>query len=284
MASITLPLPITPASVTSAVGAVVAAAPAALLTGSDALPLPFAQPLASADASPAPSTPGTDAEGSAMRLDQAQIARQLAYPPTDAAALARGWRAMVRGHSGQLTSRALASSAGQLSPALLAAAAQGQVIRPAEPYLLADAWRFTIHAGGNAPQHLAVLADDPDRQQGRRKRSRSALRLELTLNDDTTVVLQVEPLPQGIAIVIYASDAAGLARLQALQPALAAALDAAGLNVLRWQFQDRLPPGRNHAMVANAEAAAQLLTPAVFRAVAEMALLLPAADAPVGKA
>jgi hypothetical protein len=52
------------------------------------------------------------------------------------------------------------------------------------------------------------------------------------------------------------------------------------VNVLRWQYRDKLPEGRSHAMLANAEAAAQALTPAVFRTVAELALLLPAQGGP----
>lgn len=274
MASVSLPAPLVPGA-----SAVVAATPAALLARGD-LPLPFSQPLAGttgaagADAA----VPDQAAEGGAMRPDQAQIARQLAYAPPDAAALARSWRAMVRGHGAELTSRTLAASAGQLSPALLAAAAQGQVVRHAELASHPDAWRFTVHAGGAAPHHLALLSDEADPPGGRRKRARAALRLELTLADGGTVVLQIDPLPQGLAIALCAPDARALARLEALQPALEAALAGAGLKVLRWHYRDRLPAGRSHAMVASAEAAAQL-TPAVFRAAAEMALLLPAATA-----
>ncbi|MGF6275558.1 hypothetical protein ABIB38_003957 [Massilia sp. UYP11] len=272
-----LPPPIVPAL---QVGAVAAALPAALL-GGDGPPLPFSQPLpgaAAANGQAAAAEAG--AEGAAMRPDQAVLARQLAYPPQDAAQLARSWRAQVRNHGSQLTSRALAASAGQLSPAMLAAAQQGQVARAPEHQLAhPDAWRFTVHAGGQAAQHLGVLAEDADKPPGRRRRPRAALRLELELADGTPVVIQVEPLPQGVAIELCAPDARALTRLRRLQPELEEVLARAGVNVVRWQLRGHLPVGRTHAMIANAEAAAQALTPAVFRTVAELALLLPAVPA-----
>lgn len=272
-----LPLPTAPVL---QVGAVAAVAPAALLAGGDGPPLPFSQALPGTAASAGQASADGGAEGAAMRPDQAVLARQLAYLPQDAAALARSWRAQVRSHGSQLTSRALAASAGQLSPALLAAAQQGQVVSQAAraPEQLAhpDAWRFTVHAGGQAAQHLAVLAEDADKPPGRRRRPRAALRLELDLADGSPVVIQVEPLPQGVAIDLCAPDAHALTRLRWLQPELEQVLARAGVKVVRWQLRDRLPAGRTHAMIANAEAAAQALSPAVFRTVAELALLLPA--------
>jgi len=260
------------------VGAVATVLPAALL-GGDGPPLPFSQPLPGAAATTGQSSAThADAEGAAMRPDQAVLARQLAYLPQDAALLARSWRAQVRNYGSQLTSRALAASAGQLSPALLAAAQQGQVVRPPEQQTThPDAWRFTVHTGGQAAQHLAVLAEDADKPPGRRRRSRAALRLELELADGSPVVIQVEPLPQGMAIELCTPDARALTRLRRLQPELEEVLARAGVKVVRWQLRDHLPVGRSHAMIANAEAVGQVLSPAVFRTVAELALLLPIA-------
>lgn len=257
------------------VGAVIA--PAAVLAGGvDAAPLPFSTPLSSATAATGQQGAESGAEGAAMRPDQVLMARQLAYQQQDGASLARAWRSQVRNHGSQLTSRALADNAGQLSPALLAAAQQGQVVRhPEQLAAHPDAWRFTVHGGSAKPQHLAVLADDADAPPGRRRRSRAALRLELELADGSAVVIQVTPTPQGLAIDICAPDARALTRLRWLQPELEQVLQRAGLTVLRWRFSDTLPAGRSHETIANAEQAAQALTPAVFRAVAELALLLP---------
>jgi hypothetical protein len=253
-------------------------APAAVLAGgADALPLPFSTPLSTDTTASGQPGPESGGDGIAMRPDQVLMARQLAYQQQDGAGLARAWRSQVRNHGSQLTSRALADSGGHLSPAMLAAGQQGQVVR--QPELLAahqDAWRFTVHGGGDKPQHLAVLADEADKPPGRRRRARAALRLELELGDGSVVVIQVEPTPQGLVIEVCAPDAGALTRLRWLQPELETALARAGLTVLRWIYRDALPPGRSHAMIANAEEAAQALTPAVFRAVAELALLLPA--------
>jgi hypothetical protein len=60
-----------------------------------------------------------------------------------------------------------------------------------------------------------------------------------------------------------------------VQPELEAAVGRAGLRVLRWKFRDSLPPGAVHARLASSDAAQALSLP-VFRAVAELALILPA--------
>ena len=51
--------------------------------------------------------------------------------------------------------------------------------------------------------------------------------------------------------------------------------DFSGLRVLGWAWRDSLPEGRVHARLPSTEAAAALSLP-VFRAMAELALLLPA--------
>lgn len=285
MASVSFPAllpPATPALPAAPVPAVAPATAVALLAGgADAPPLPFSQPLAGGAGAPAQAGPDAGAEGAAMRPDQAVLARQLAYPPLDAAGLARSWRAQVRNHGSQLSSRALASSAGQLSPALLAAAQQGQVVRQNEPLAAhPDAWRFTVHGAGQAPQHLAILSSDPDEAPGRRRRLRAALRLQLALADGSTVVIEVDPVPGGIGLALCAPDARTLTRLRWLQPELDALLGRAGLKVLRWRFQERPPDGHIHARLADAEAIVEALSPAVFRAAAELALHLPAVAQP----
>ncbi|MCC2954337.1 hypothetical protein LK542_01760 [Massilia sp. IC2-477] len=260
---------------------VLAAAPVALLAqGAGAPALPFSNAAADAALSPPAQAAEAGAEGAAMRPDQALLARQLAYAPQDGATLARHWRAQVRGVGSQLSGLALAASGGQLSPAQLATAQQGQAVRAAEQQLPhPDAWRFAVHAGAARDAHLAVLARDADQPPGRRKRGRAALRLELELADGSTVVAQVEPLPQGVAIELCAATAQGMEQLRRWQPELEAAMARAGVTVLRWQLRDRLPLGSSHATVANAQAAAESLTLDVFRAVTELALRLPAEGA-----
>lgn len=256
-------------------GPVTAVAPMTLLAEHrDSPSLPFSTPLVSAPATAQES----GADGAAMRPDQAVLARQLAYPAQDAATLARHWRAQVRSHGSQMTGLAIAAGAGQISPAQLAAAQQGLVTRASEQLLPhPDAWRFTVHAGSHQAQHLEVLARDADQPPGRRRRLRALLRLVLELASGRMVVAEVEPLPDGVAIVLCAADMSGMMQLRQLQPELERVLAWAGIKVVRWKFHDRLPSGGSYAMLSNADAAVQALTPEVFRTVTELALCLPAA-------
>jgi hypothetical protein len=272
---ITLPsLPPVPPSLS--VGAIAAVAPAALLNAeADALPLPFAQPL---PAAPSAATPEGTQDGAAMRPDQVFMARQLVFQAPDARALASAWRAMVSTYGAQLASRGQQARAGQLPPALLAAAQAGRVWRQPEGAIPPDAWRFTVHAGGPQAQHLQVLADDNGQPPERRKRRRAALRLELELDGGTRVMVVAELAPGGVALQLCAPDEATLDRLREMKPALEVAVARAGLRVVRWTFLDRLPAGPTHATLPSADAGDALSLP-VFRAMAELALLLPAAPA-----
>jgi hypothetical protein len=213
----------------------------------------------------------------AMRPDQVFMARQLVFPAPDTRALARTWRSMVRTYGAELANREQQARSGQLPPALLVAVQEGRVLDPRGTLGTPDAWRFTVHPGGPHEQHLLVVADEADQPPGRRRRGRAALRLELELADGTRVVVEAEPMADGVALELCAPDARTLGRLRELQPALEDAIGRAGLRVLRWKFRDSLPAGRVHARMASAEAA-NGLNLAVFRVVAEVALLLPAQE------
>lgn len=273
MASIPSIVPLLPpATPPLNVGAVAAAAPVALAPfDAGDPPLPSSQPLPQA---PAGVTPESSGESAAMRPDQVFLARQMSYPVADGQRLAASWRSMVRTYGDQLADRALRLHAGQLPPAVLAASQEGRILRQPDGALPADAWRFTVHAGGARDQHLDVIQDDADGPSGRRRHARAALRLELELDDGTMVVLQVEPIPGGLALELCAPDAPSLARLKALQPVLEDAVERAGLKVLRWRYRDRLPLAPSHARLQAGDVV-QVLTLPVFRAVAELALALP---------
>jgi hypothetical protein len=272
MASISLSVPALP-PVPQALN-VAAAAPVALLAADHgAPPLPFSQSLPAAAPAAAAET-GQD--GAAMRPDQVFMARQMVFPAADATSLAGTWRAMVRTYGAQLATRDQQARAGQLAPTLLAAAQDGRAGRPPEgPGILPDAWRFTVHAGGPQAQHLQVVADEAEQPPGRRRRARAALRLELELADGTRIMVQLEPVPGGVALELCAPDARALARLADMQPALEEAIGRAGVRVVRWKFSDSLPAGQVHATLLPEEAA-NALNLTVFRALAELALLLPA--------
>ena len=246
---------------------VMPAAIAALAEAELALPVSLPQQQAQA------ATAMDDA--AALRPDQVFMASRMGYPALDGRALASSWRAMVRTYGDEQMRRDLHARAGAMPPLQLAAGQQGQVVNQPQAHLLAaDAWRFTVHAGSALAHHLEVVAENEDALPGRRKRARFGLRLELSLPDGTRVVVQVEPVPGGIALELCAQGAAPLERLRALQPALEQAVARTGLQVVRWRFRDSLPPGNVHATMAAGDASNALSLP-VFRALAEMALLLP---------
>lgn len=280
MASLSFPPLLPPVAPTLQVQAVAAVAPAALLEAEiESLPLPAAA---------APSTPALPqpdaAEGAAMRPDQLMMARQLTWPAPDGGALAGAWRGMVRNYGLQVVTREQQARAGQLPAALLLAGQAGEQtgrgLRQQDlqnpPF---DAWRFTVHAGSARDQHLRVVEGEPEpQQQGRRRRARAGLRLELVLDDGTVVTVQAEPVADGVKLELCAPGARSLARLRELQPQLDAAVRRAGLRVLGWAWRDVLPGDRAHARLPSSEAASALSLP-VFRAMAELALLLPSAGA-----
>jgi len=278
MASFSSPALLPPLAVPSLppmpVGAVTAVAPVALLQAElDALPLPQLAP-----ALPAPAAETTD--GAAMRPDQVIMSRQLNWPTPDGGTLASSWRGMVRNYGTQFATREQQAHAGQVPAAILLSGqpiADARVLRQAE--LLSapqDAWRFTVHANGARGQHLRVVQGEPEQQpERRRRRARAALRLELVLADGSIVTVQAEPVADGVRIEVWAQDSRTLERMRTLQPELEAAVRRTGLRVLGWKYVEILQDGPVHARLPSAEAASALSLP-VFRAVAELALLLPA--------
>jgi hypothetical protein len=278
-----LPPPVMPAGASGSlpatpVGAVEAAVPVALLQAEfEAMPLPAAAPATQA----APALPAGDAlpDGAAMRPDQVVMARQLHWPSADGGALAASWRGMVRSYGSQLVTRALQASLqqrGHLPGALLQSGLDARMLRQADPGMLPpDAWRFTVHAGGPQAQHLRVIGDEEQAQKPQRRRRRAALRLELVLADGTVVTVQAEPVADGVMLELCTADPGALVHLRALQPQLEQAVRRSGLRVLGWTWRDSLPEGPVHARLPSTEAAAALSLP-VFRAMAELALLLPA--------
>jgi hypothetical protein len=274
MASISFP-PLIPPSValTPAVAPVLPAAPAAAIDAA-LESLAFPQLQAAPAAAPAPDAL---AAGAAMRPDQIIMARQLTYPAPDGAALANAWRGMVRSYAAQLIVREQQSRAGLMPAGLLVAHQDGRTQRDIDAggTIHPDAWRFTVHARGPREQHLSMVTGDPDRQSGRRRRARAALRLELELADGTRVTVQADPVPGGVVLELCATGSAALERLRALQPVLELAVARAGLAVLSWRYRDSLPAGQIHARLPAPEAASALSLP-VFRAMAELALVLPA--------
>ncbi|WP_075794964.1 hypothetical protein [Massilia putida] len=266
------PAPVVPATAPSQIDPALAAAGSAALLQAEieSVPLPAAQP---APAQPSAAEGGQD--GAAMRPDQVAMARQMTWPSVDGGALAGSWRGMVHNYGTQQAIREQQMREGQLPTPLLQASQDARAARLAElqsPPL--DAWRFTVHAGSPRPQHLRVVQGEPEQQQNRRRRTRAALRLELVLADGTVITVQATPVSDGVGMEVCVANQGVLEHLRELQPQLEAAVRRAGLRVLAWAWRDDLPGGPVHARLPSTEAAAALSLP-VFRAMAELALLLP---------
>ncbi|MCS0608347.1 hypothetical protein NX773_09230 [Massilia solisilvae] len=276
MASISFPPLVPPATEPLRVDAVTPALPAALVADAETLPFSLAQ---AGPALPLPAAGATAQDPAALRPDQVIMARQLTYPAPDGGALALAWRGTVRSYAAQLASREQQARAGLVPAGLLAASQDARVQRGVDTLgtIHPDAWRFTVHARGPQEQYLSMVTGDPDQQSGRRRRARAALRLELVLADGTRVTVQADPVPGGVALELCAPNPAVLERLQALQPALELAVGRAGLSVTRWRWRDSLPASQVHARAPAPESASALPLP-VFRAIAELALLLPGAS------
>lgn len=281
MASISLPplpLPATsPALPLPAVGAVGAIVPAALLQNAD-YPAPAAP--AATQVLPAEAAPAANPDLASMRPDQVVMARQLNWPRQDGASLAGSWRRLVRSYGNQYVERAQQAQGSRLAPALLLGgeidAPPGRAAKPAHPGDLADtAWRFTVHANGAREQQLRVLGAK-EKNRRRRERERAMLCLELVLDDGATVTVQAGHGADGFSVEFWSPDQQVLGRMRDLQRQLEAAILRAGLLVRQWKYHAAHPEFHAQARLPSAEAAAALDL-SVFRALAELALLLPAA-------
>jgi hypothetical protein len=251
-----------------AVQAIVPIALAQAGTGTYAAP---EAPVAPPAPLPAPASPAPDP--AAMRPDQALMASQLHWPRPDGATLAGTWRALVRGYGARLAERERQMEGGRLPSALLLASQDRDMPRQPDPGVApSDPWRFAVHAG------LLRVVEEEERAQPQareeRRRTRAALRLEVVLEDGTVAAVQVEPAVDGVVVTLCAAGTDGAARLRELQPRLAAAIERAGLRVRAWLYRDVLPDAPAHARVPSAQAA-DMLDVTVFRALAEMALVLP---------
>lgn len=259
----------------------------AVQPGTAAFPaLPAALPLvAAAELAPAAgmaaqlaANPGAAmAEAASMRPDQLFMARQMAWPALDGAALANAWRGMVATYGLQLAAQQQ-QAAGQHLPGNLLMAGQFPPPQPGQQPALQwhpDAWRF-VTPGPARPLTLRVLDGGQDQPPGRRRRGKAALRVELTLSDGMRASVQLEALPDGVMMELAAPYTSSLELLRAALPALREAIARAGLTLVRTTLRHALAPARP---LQDAGMAAALPEP-LFRAMADVALVLamPAAN------
>jgi hypothetical protein len=219
-------------------------------------------------------------EPAAMRPDQVFMARQLTWPQQmDPHALAASWNIMVRTYAEQRAAL-LDQARGQHLPAGLFMADRTPLpARDGERSMALvtelDAWRFAVYAWGAARLVLRVVSREPADYEGpqRRRRRRVALRLELQLAQLGRVVVQLEPAGDSVLLELGAEQPNAMQHLRELLPLLAAAVGQAGLSIRRCRVARTLDPLHPELHLPD-RAQAALLTPAIFKAMADIALLL----------
>ncbi|MCC7698034.1 hypothetical protein [Janthinobacterium sp. EB271-G4-7A] len=215
-------------------------------------------------------------DSSAMQVNQLFFTRQLVWQPPDAAQLAASWRVMVKTYGEQYA--ALQEQArGQHVPGnLFMAEQQPALLREgARPPLSVDseAWRFAVYGWGGQRLLLRVLASDEDEDATPRRRGKAALRVELIIIGIGRVVIQMEPAGDGVLLELAADEEAALRHLRLALPEIADAVRRAGLRVVRCRLNRQLHAQRVHGNYPM-QAGAASLSLALFRAMAEVALLL----------
>lgn len=147
---------------------------------------------------------------------------------------------------------------------------------PALPGITPDKLGYLLHAWNGLPVALRLVQAEPeDAQPPPQQAELPALRLALALPTLGRLVLQLQLAHGGVWLAVAVEEAGALPYVQAALPALTSALGQAGLRLLRW----RLERGAGHgAAFHNAPLqlppTAVLLAPALFRAAAEIVLVL----------
>ena len=245
--------------------------PAATLPpGMGALPSPPQEPLLAA-----------------MRPDQL-VLRQLSWRLPEPAALATQWRLLVLAAAARV-----APAPHQPGPVAspLAEAPMGSVSREGmgPPFLSSpDRWLYPAYAWCGLHAMLRVLEPEADSTPPRRRAARAlALRLEVEVPGIGRLAVLVQLLDDGVALLMFVEDAAALPALREVLPVLSSAFSLAGLTLARCRLLHGEPaPARSPVLMNQATPvpAAARLSPVLFRAAAEVVVVLSATLAPHGPA
>ncbi len=240
---------------------------AAPLPATDALP---AGPAA-LGAPPAASTESSLAEVSSMRPDQLFMMRQLVWPQLNRTALASAWRSMVHARLALLAQPEKLQAQGSLQPGAPLAGPQAAVSQQMEWH--PDAWRFVI-SRPDQQITLRVVDSGPDQPSRRRRRGRAALRVELTLADGSSVMIQLEALEDDVIMQLAAPHPKAMDHVRATLPRLREAITRAGLKLATVDVGLVLAPARP---LRHAPAFVSGALPApLFSAMADLVMLLTA--------
>jgi len=212
-----------------------------------------------------------------MQPNQLFNLRQLVWHNPDTNQLAASWQVMVRTY-GEQRAALMQQHEGRHVPSSLFMTDPPPQMQRTNHGLVSelDAWRFAVYAWGAEKLTLRVIARDPGQEEGpdqRRRRPRVALRLELNLPDVGKIAVQMEPAEGGIVLEIAAQSNDGVQRMRALLPQLAAIIAGCGLQIVRARLMRELSPLTSFENDPS-RAQVSLLTAAVFKAMAEVAVFL----------
>ncbi|NMG34587.1 hypothetical protein GRF61_09045 [Azoarcus sp. TTM-91] len=216
--------------------------------------------------------PAANAEPAAMRLDQAAL-RQISWHVPDPATLAQGWRHLVLG-VGMDEPLARAQLAGM--QAMFAPAAGLADTAPNVAPAQVERWIFPVFAWGGVPAMLRVLPVEEEEGTPPRRRLRTyALRLELVLPGLGHVVIQVQGGGGGVQLSLGVERREGMPTVRDALPAIATAMASADLRLLKVALMHGQPPITVPALAGlSPGTAAAALAPGLFRAAAEVAVVL----------
>ncbi|MCE3606118.1 flagellar hook-length control protein FliK [Massilia sp. P8910] len=254
-------------------------APATARVAGMGVPLPASEPLPASGAGAG--LPGNLNESAAMRTDQVFMARQLAWPVLDGASLANAWRTMVRAYGAQLAALQEQGRSQFMPGNLLMSGVQHalQVTPTGQQTMMwhPEAWRFVLPGAGGQQLALRLLTGLPDPPPSRRKRAKAALRLDVVLADGSHATVQLE-LVDGVLMELAAEHPRAVAQLRQALPGLKIAVEQAGLRLARVSVRQGLWPGKPLEQYSAQVSA--VLPPSLFRAMAEVALLLAGSSRP----
>lgn len=250
--------------------------PALMEPGADGSYLPRSA-AGSPSAAASTNTNATPHDSSAMQANQLFFSRQLVSPAPDAAILAASWRVMIKTY-GERRAALQEQARGLHVPGSVFMAEQNPALLregPRPPLIMdAEAWRFAVYGWGGQRMMLRVLAGDPDEPAApKRRHGKVALRLELMLADLGRVVIQMEPVTDGILLELAATEAAALQHMRRVLPDMVQVIGRSGLRIVRCRLSRELHSVRVHDNYPMQATAASLTLP-VFRAMSEVALLL----------
>ena len=221
---------------------------------------------------------------SAMRPDQL-VLRQLSWRLPDPAALATQWRLLVLAAAAQPgpPPHGVNPAAAPLAEPPVGGSPRDGMSSSFMP--APDRWLYPAYAWGGLHAMLRVLEPEGDAPPPRRRARALALRLEVDVPGIGRLAVLVQLLSDGVDLLMFVEDAGALPVVRGVLPALSSAFSLAGLTLARCRLLHGEPAAARPPVLMNQATptpAAARLSPLLFRAAAEVVVVLSATLAPRG--